>query len=158
MPKRMTDPIRTHLAKSLPKLDNPACHTPDLDPDLFFPESAEEYVQTREAIRKICGGCPARVECLAYAIDNNETYGIWGGMNNVERSRITHRVPSSSQAKEILYQIRALLKAGMTVQESCSDLGISTRTYERYCKWEKTNWTQREQRPYYKSQQQKDTQ
>lgn len=26
-----------------------------------------------------CGPCPVRLECLAYAISNDEAHGIWGG-------------------------------------------------------------------------------
>ena len=31
------------------------------------------------AFMRFCGPCPVRTECLAYAIANDETHGIWGG-------------------------------------------------------------------------------
>ena len=154
---RPNDAVRTHLLAALPKLDNPACATPDIDPDVFFPESAEEFVQTREMLRKICGGCGDREACLKFALDNDIPHGVFGGLNPVERSRIKHRVPNTNQAREILYQIRALMRRGLTVKQACSDLGISVRTYERYRIWEKSDWQQRQQRNYYKSQLEKDS-
>ena len=32
--------------------------------------------------------CEVSVECLQTAIENNETFGIWGGLTPKERSRI----------------------------------------------------------------------
>ena len=29
--------------------------------------------------KAICGTCPVRNECLAYAIKNGELFGVWGG-------------------------------------------------------------------------------
>ncbi len=55
-----------------------------LDPDLFFPERGEP---TREA-RTVCNQCPVRVDCLNYALDNNERFGMWGGLSERQRRRI----------------------------------------------------------------------
>ena len=35
--------------------------------------------------KTICDGCVVRPECLAYALDNNEQYGVWGGKTPNER-------------------------------------------------------------------------
>ena len=43
----------------------------------FFPSQMGE-VGVREAIA-ICNGCPVKVNCLRYAINNNIGHGIWGG-------------------------------------------------------------------------------
>src|SRR3954470_20316700 len=55
-----------------------------VDPDLFFPERG---ASTREA-KEVCRGCVVRVECLEYALQNGEKFGIWGGMSERERRRI----------------------------------------------------------------------
>jgi WhiB family redox-sensing transcriptional regulator len=55
-----------------------------IDPDLWFPEKGGS---TREA-KKTCVGCPVRTECLAFALDNDERFGIWGGMSERERRRL----------------------------------------------------------------------
>jgi WhiB family transcriptional regulator, redox-sensing transcriptional regulator len=56
----------------------------DADPDAFFPEKGGS---TREA-KRICGQCEVRDECLEYALDNDERFGIWGGMSERERRRL----------------------------------------------------------------------
>jgi WhiB family redox-sensing transcriptional regulator len=56
----------------------------DADPEAFFPEKGGS---TREA-KRICAACPVRNECLEYALDNDERFGIWGGMSERERRRL----------------------------------------------------------------------
>jgi WhiB family redox-sensing transcriptional regulator len=53
------------------------------DPDTFFPEKGGS---TREA-KRICTMCEVRRECLEYALENDERFGIWGGMSERERRR-----------------------------------------------------------------------
>ena len=58
--------------------DNAACR--DADPDLFFPigTTAPALRQVGEAIR-ICRACPIQVRCLAWALEQGVTDGVWGG-------------------------------------------------------------------------------
>jgi WhiB family redox-sensing transcriptional regulator len=39
------------------------------------------------AAKKICSGCPALAECLAYAL-SEPVWGVWGGTTEKERRRI----------------------------------------------------------------------
>jgi WhiB family redox-sensing transcriptional regulator len=55
-----------------------------VDPDLFFPERG---ASTREA-KEVCRGCVVRDNCLEYALENGEKFGIWGGMSERERRRL----------------------------------------------------------------------
>ena len=55
-----------------------------VDPDLFFPERG---ASTKEA-KGVCRGCEVRLECLEYALQNGEKFGIWGGLSERERRRI----------------------------------------------------------------------
>lgn len=55
-----------------------------VDPDLFFPERG---ASTREA-KAVCRRCVVRTECLEYALNNAEKFGIWGGLSERERRRI----------------------------------------------------------------------
>lgn len=57
------------------------------DPEAFFPEKGGS---TREA-KRICSGCEVRVECLEYALENDERFGIWGGMSERERRKQRRR-------------------------------------------------------------------
>ena len=54
------------------------------DPEAFFPEKGGS---TREA-KKVCTTCEVRVECLEYALENDERFGIWGGLSERERRRM----------------------------------------------------------------------
>lgn len=56
----------------------------DADPEAFFPEKGGS---TREA-KRVCAACPVRQECLEYALDNDERFGIWGGLSERERRRL----------------------------------------------------------------------
>jgi WhiB family redox-sensing transcriptional regulator len=55
-----------------------------VDPDLFFPERG---ASTREA-KEVCRGCEVRYDCLEFALQNGEKFGIWGGLSERERRRI----------------------------------------------------------------------
>ena len=67
------------------KLDG-VCRT--IDPDLWFPEGSS----TGYAAKKMCRRCPVMDECLRYALDNNEQYGVWGGMGSSERRNMRRRL------------------------------------------------------------------
>lgn len=54
------------------------------DPEAFFPEKGGS---TREA-KKVCASCEVRSECLDYALQNDERFGIWGGLSERERRRL----------------------------------------------------------------------
>jgi WhiB family transcriptional regulator, redox-sensing transcriptional regulator len=54
------------------------------DPEAFFPEKGGS---TREA-KRICTTCEVRSECLGYALEHDERFGIWGGLSERERRRL----------------------------------------------------------------------
>ncbi|MFI6334170.1 WhiB family transcriptional regulator [Streptomyces sp. NPDC050535] len=49
--------------------------------EFFFPEPGSSV---REA-KRICGMCAMRPACLDYALDNDERFGVWGGLSEKER-------------------------------------------------------------------------
>jgi WhiB family redox-sensing transcriptional regulator len=57
------------------------------DPEAFFPEKGGS---TREA-KRVCMSCEVRVQCLDYALENDERFGIWGGLSERERRRVKKR-------------------------------------------------------------------
>lgn len=57
------------------------------DPEAFFPEKGGS---TREA-KRICQGCEVRSECLEYALQHDERFGIWGGLSERERRKLKKR-------------------------------------------------------------------
>lgn len=54
-------------------------------PDAFFKDRGEDAREKYIVARKLCQSCPIRLQCLEYAVANNEDHGIWGGMTPRER-------------------------------------------------------------------------
>jgi WhiB family redox-sensing transcriptional regulator len=57
----------------------------EADAGVFFDETHEVEAKT------LCAGCPVREECLEYALDTREPYGVWGGYGPKERRRLLRR-------------------------------------------------------------------
>lgn len=57
------------------------------DPEAFFPEKGGS---TRDA-KRICTSCDVKSECLEYALQNDERFGIWGGLSERERRKLKRR-------------------------------------------------------------------
>jgi WhiB family redox-sensing transcriptional regulator len=64
-------------------------HCVGIDPDLFFPlgGSGAPLAQA-EAAKRVCNQCSVRGLCLQYALETNQTTGVWGGTNEDERKAI----------------------------------------------------------------------
>jgi WhiB family transcriptional regulator, redox-sensing transcriptional regulator len=58
------------------------------DPDLFFPES---WRDPAHAAKTLCSQCTVQPECLAHALDHDESVGVWGGLTAVERRHLRSR-------------------------------------------------------------------
>lgn len=59
---------------------------------LFFGDSETATSMSRMvAARKVCEGCPVRLPCLQYALDNYEDDGVWGGMAGAARVALRKR-------------------------------------------------------------------
>lgn len=48
-------------------------------------ESSSERRAREDEAKSICSTCVVRAECLEYALDMREPYGIWGGLTELER-------------------------------------------------------------------------
>lgn len=62
-----------------------ACHGSEAV--VFYPNVFKEPALTAAfaAARPICQRCPVQAECLAYAMNNAEREGMWGGLTPTER-------------------------------------------------------------------------
>ncbi len=72
----------------VPKLRDAVCAgvaTADYDP--FFPETPEDEA---EALA-MCHVCPVREECLKYAVETDQLFGVWGGKTELEIRRLITR-------------------------------------------------------------------
>jgi WhiB family transcriptional regulator, redox-sensing transcriptional regulator len=57
----------------------------DLHDDTFFPEKSE--IDKSKRAQSICDSCSVAVECEAFAMANNERWGIWGGKSTHARRK-----------------------------------------------------------------------
>lgn len=57
------------------------------DPDVFYPPDGSRGTKAR----RICARCPVRAECLEYALDADEEFGIWGGLDPRERRNLKRK-------------------------------------------------------------------
>lgn len=55
-----------------------------MDTELFYPERGE----TTAFAKAVCAMCPVSAECLSYALDHGEKFGVWGGHSEHERRRL----------------------------------------------------------------------
>ena len=53
-------------------------------PAVFFPSDGVGV----EIAKEICSSCPAKEECLEYALTNRIDHGVWGGASERQRRRI----------------------------------------------------------------------
>jgi WhiB family redox-sensing transcriptional regulator len=54
------------------------------DAEVFFPEKGQS---TRSA-KAVCARCPVQAECLEWALEHDERFGIWGGLSERERRKL----------------------------------------------------------------------
>lgn len=101
------------------------------DADVFFPEAGGSL---QPALR-ICAACPVTQECLDFALENDERYGVWGGVGADERRRklrpksrfrANDRLPPSTVA-----EIRQRLACGESQVAVARTYKISAATVSR---------------------------
>lgn len=80
--------IRKHIStQTLPTwMDDAACA--DKAGDLWYEDNPRYSVDAKA----ICKECPAVAICLRWAIDTNESWGVWGGLTAKERDNLVRRV------------------------------------------------------------------
>ncbi|MGY0023713.1 WhiB family transcriptional regulator [Streptomyces sp. YJ-C3] len=81
-----TIPAPDTLAPAESWQDHAACRRPEHldDRDLFFNTGHADAAY----VRRICDGCPVRVECLEYALNRDEQWGTWGGLSTRQRKSL----------------------------------------------------------------------
>lgn len=65
------------------------------DANLFFTpsylEKKEEREEREDRAKAICEACRVKSACLAFALATREPYGVWGGLNEIERRHVLMR-------------------------------------------------------------------
>ena len=82
--------------REAPECSRAACR--GLSTGLFYP--AQGGNAGSHAAKAVCAACPIRTECLDYAIENGERFGIWGGMTEHDR-RVERRRRGLSEGDDL---------------------------------------------------------
>jgi len=63
------------------------------DPELFFPtgEKSKHDIDQIEAAKKFCVRCLVKEQCLQYALETSQNFGVWGGLSEDERTSLKRR-------------------------------------------------------------------
>lgn len=77
-----------------PWMDGALCAQVDMD--IFYPEKGG----TTRPAKAICARCDVQSECLIFALEHDERFGVWGGKSERERRRLNRGTrPRRSRSK-----------------------------------------------------------
>lgn len=88
--------------------------------DVWFPDKGE----SNSAAKRVCRACEAQAECLQWALDRDEDFGIWGGLSAEERRKLQGRRPGrpAGTVKTIAHGTEAGYKAHRRRgEQACQD-------------------------------------
>jgi WhiB family redox-sensing transcriptional regulator len=54
------------------------------DPEVFHPDKGASVAEAKA----VCARCELREPCLAWALETNQRFGVWGGASERERRRL----------------------------------------------------------------------
>lgn len=82
----------------IPSLPGAGCNSPEYNAVWWDGKSEDDLRDRKERdwdsliAKAICRDvCPVRAECLGWAVKENQTLGIWGGLEPAERKTISRR-------------------------------------------------------------------
>lgn len=75
-------------ADAEPWMAEGTCTQPGSDPDAWFPSEGGRGQHAARAAKRVCRECPVVTACLAYALRNNEPYGVFGGTSPQDRAKM----------------------------------------------------------------------
>jgi hypothetical protein len=92
----------THQASWARVIRHARCADASLDPDQWFPVSADAGKARQEAAAAIaiCTICPVRAQCLALSLRHWDIgqHGVWGGLVAAERAAMRRRTRNRAAA------------------------------------------------------------
>ena len=99
-PVRDTGPAKTRTAGGLQSDWAGQGRCVSNDPDARFVRGAAQ-----QNAKVVCQKCPVIAECLADALDNRTEFGVWGGLNPVERRPLHRRLALGETLGSVLRSV-----------------------------------------------------
>lgn len=102
------------------------------DPELWFSDQPADISEAK----RLCSNCEVFPRCRADAIENNESWGVWGGLSARERDGDISTAPISDEryvnATGTVRRMRALACNGFTQADLSRRLGMSEYSANNY--------------------------
>lgn len=102
----------------------------DVDPDTFYPPPHNPARAIAvEAARAVCDTCPFTAECLQYALDIDDRFGVFAGLTAVERARgrgVKLRTPAPNKASVAARRTKVVAMTADGV--SAADIAVALGT------------------------------
>jgi WhiB family transcriptional regulator, redox-sensing transcriptional regulator len=130
------------MAVQVNRREDVACH--DADPDLFCPAGTTvAALRQMEEAKRICRVCLVQIQCLASALGNPNTDGVWGGTMPDER-RVIRSLPGrttisknmtmprvvTQQSNENMEYVRMLLQEKQPGFSAALELALASADLE----------------------------
>jgi WhiB family redox-sensing transcriptional regulator len=82
----------------------------------FFPPEAEGRGGVRTNInrraKEVCAACSVSCSCLHHALAHAETLGVWGGLDQTERRKLSGRIAVDLMPREVPPGLRRAKRSG----------------------------------------------
>lgn len=65
------------------------------DTSLFYDPEDSEIA----AAVAVCRTCPVQAECLAFALETGENFGVWGGTTETERKKLWRQIKDAANPR-----------------------------------------------------------
>lgn len=95
----------------------------DTDPETFYPLSAALAAPAKTFCNTRCPD-KIRQQCLQHALDNDEQFGVWGGLTERERRALAHRKNSYERRHA---DVDRMVAAGLDANQIAVELGITRK-------------------------------
>jgi WhiB family redox-sensing transcriptional regulator len=109
----------------------------DHDPEAFYPMEGDDP----EPAKAVClRQCEVREECLNWAIDRGERWGVWGGMTPRERSHhartnpppVRDEPPTHHRESDRFRALRRLRDSGLEAETIARYFGVKHSTVRKW--------------------------
>lgn len=136
----MSTPTRHATTHASDWRDFAACA--QVDPELFHPVGQPRTVQRQiKQAKAVCRGCPARRDCLRWALDTKQDSGVLGGLSEEERIPLHGRRPRRRKVGELpalehiltnrVDEFEELRAEGLDALQIADALGTNVQTVNR---------------------------